>query len=242
MILLLIGLVLVFVINIVLFVLLIKEFILYMESRRRNQLRKKMKKVQEKERKQLVHYISTELHDNISQMISLSVMNLGMLQTNESNKYVENTRELLDKTLVSLKHLIKTVRLEEATVVDLEHHLEELLLMLNQSSSVLFSKTGKVPYLGNERSYLVFRILQEFATNIVKYSKAQNVEIVFDTKDLYTIIKIKHNGGFFFPQKEDFQKGYGLSNIYENASLLKATLKFNDENDKIVLKFPIGKI
>jgi signal transduction histidine kinase len=225
-------------INIILVIFSLKEYATYKREKNEYLFKRKIEEVKDKERKQLVNYITSELHDNISQMISLAIMNSGTLKVEKNEKAFINIQNILNKTLTDVRYLIKTIKLRESFDFDLDYQIEDLINILNQSTSISFSKVGKAPTLDNERKYLLFRILQELLSNILKHSKANSVEVLFENTDTLSILRIAHNGEKFQPVNEDFQKGYGLSNIIENTKLLSGKLHFESENSNVILKLP----
>jgi len=225
-------------INIILTIFSLKEYVAYKREKDEILFKKKIEEIKDKERKQLVSYISSELHDNISQMISLAIMNSGTLKEENYENRIINIQYILNKALTDVRYLIKTIKLRESINLDLDNQIEDLINILNQSTAINFSKVGKAPVLNNERKYLLFRILQELLSNILKHSKANSVEVLFENIDTLSILRIAHNGEKFQPVNEDFQKGYGLSNIIENTKLLSGKLHFESENSNVILKLP----
>ena len=231
-----IGFFLVFIINIILLVLIVKEFISYIESRRKSRFRKEIEEVRNKERKQLIHFISSELHDNISQMLSLAKMNVKSLDSNTVNhKTKNNIISLLGKSLADIRYLNKMIMLQEKREIDVDRQIDELIEVLNQSSIINFKKNGQIVQLSKETNFLLFRIMQELLNNLMKYSKASEVKIEVNKQ----IISIFHNGISFIPSKEDYNKGFGLTSIEENRKLLHAEIEYYTKNPKIKLKLPL---
>lgn len=226
------------IVNIILVIFSLREYTAYKREKDEILFKKKIEEIKDKERKQLVSYISSELHDNISQMISLVIMNSGTLKEENYENRIINIQYILNKALTDVRYLIKTIKLRESINLDLDNQIEDLINILNQSTAINFSKVGKAPVLNNERKYLLFRILQELLSNILKHSKANNVKVIFENTNTLSILRIVHNGKKFQPKNEDFQKGYGLSNIIENTKLLNGKLNFESENSNVILKLP----
>ena len=228
--------ILVLALNIVLFFLVIRELKLYYDKRKDKAFKKSIEKIKVKERIQLINLISSELHDNISQMISLAKMNVKSLDSNTVNqKTKENIISLLGKSLSDIRYLNKMIKLQETRDIDVNRQIEELIEVLNQSSTIDFKKNGQILQLGQEKNFLLFRIMQELLNNLMKYSKASDVEIKVDKE----IISIFHNGISFIPLKEDYNKSFGLTNINENKMLLNAEIEYSTNNPKIKIKLPL---
>lgn len=201
---------------------------------------KTVNSIKYRERIQLVNYISSELHDNISQMISLAIMNLSsIVEIENKNKSNNNSLMLLNKALEDIRYLIKTIKLRESNNQELDMQIDELISILNIATSIKYIKTGIAPSLDKERNYLILRIIQELLNNILKYSYAENVWLSVDNSDISAIqFFINHDGIKFKPTIVDFQKGLGLTNIVENTKLLKGDLRFEYQRYNNVLKIP----
>lgn len=231
-----IVIILVLALNIVLFFLVIRELKLYYDKRKDKAFKKSIEKIKVKERIQLINLISSELHDNISQMISLAKMNVKSLDSNTVNqKTKENIISLLGKSLSDIRYLNKMIKLQETRDIDVNRQIDELIEVFNQSSIINFKKYGQILQLGQETNFLLFRIMQEVLNNLMKYSKASEVEIKVDKE----VISIFHNGISFIPSKEDYNKGFGLTNIEENKKLLNAEIEYSTNNPKIKIKLPL---
>ncbi|HRP89441.1 MAG TPA: hypothetical protein PKX92_05335 [Edaphocola sp.] len=230
-----IVIILVLVLNIVLVFLIIQELKLYYDKRKDKAFKKSIEKVKVKEREQLINLISSELHDNISQIVSLAKMNVNSLDSNTVNpKTKDNIISLLEKSLSDIRYLIKMIRLQEKRDIDADRQIDELIEVLNKSSIINFKKSGQIVQSGQETTFLLFRIIQELLNNVLKYSNASDVEIKVDKE----VISIFHNGISFIPSNNDYLKGFGLTNINENKKLLNAEIEYNTNNPKIKIKLP----
>lgn len=234
-----IVIILVLVLNVVLILVTLRELKLYYDKRKNKAFIKSIEKIKVKERTQLINLISSELHDNISQMISLAKMNVESLDTDAENpKTKDNIILLLGKSLTDIRYLNKMIKLQETIDIDADRQVEELIEVLNQSSTVNFKKRGQILQLKQEANFLLFRIMQEILNNIMKYSQASDVEIKINKEQ----ISIFHNGVSFIPSNNDYHKGFGLTNIKENKKLLNAEIEYNTNNPKIKIKLPLNSL
>ena len=195
------------------------------------------------ERKRLVNFISSELHDNISQLVSLALMNTNAVQeTQENKKHKKNIHDLLSKSLKDLKFIINTIQLSETIEIDLEYHLEQIINNLNRSTNIVFKRIGQAPALNNDKNYILLRILQELLTNILKHSEATCVNITFHNYFNKSNVHVTHDGIKFKPIKKDFNKGNGLKNIHDNINLLNGNIYYEFENCNTIIKLPLTRV
>src|SRR5690554_5190830 len=118
-------------------------------------------------------------------MISLAKMNVNSLELSDKNqKTINNISTLLKKSLIDIRYLNKQIKLRENLDINLERQIDELINLVTDSSKISFTKIGQVPQLNKEKRYLLFRILQELFSNILKYSEATQVEVKFQKDEI----------------------------------------------------------
>lgn len=84
--------------------------------------------------------------------------------------------------------------------------------------------------LNDQQQLTVYRILQEQCNNIIKYAKAQSVNIVFYTGEGLFKMNISDDGQGMVPGKQS--KGIGLRNINSRLSLLGGSAIINSTQGK----------
>src|SRR5258708_35907012 len=75
-------------------------------------------KTQLEVQEQTLNYISTEIHDNITQVLSFVKLNLGMItnETEINKKKINETRELVSKSINDLRNLSKSLSFEHISL------------------------------------------------------------------------------------------------------------------------------
>lgn len=233
------AIILILALTIALLFLVLRELKLLYDKRKEKAFERNIERIKVKERVQLINRISSELHDNVAQLISLAKMNVQSLDSSTVNqKTKENIISLLGKSLSDIRYLNKMIQFQETRDIDVNRQIDELIELLNQSSTVNFKKNGQIVRLGRESNFLLFRIMQELLNNLMKHSGATEVEIKVENE----IISVFHNGIGFVPSNEDYSKGFGLTNIEENKKLLNATIKYHINNPKIEIFLALSMI
>ncbi len=181
---------------------------------------------QEKERNEL----SLELHDNVNQILTAAVINLGILK----NKSEEPIKERLKESSDYIKLAISEIR-----------RISKYLSMpfLNDTSFLHATRTltqemfagCKIKYeinLGgfkNEDGFKedfkinLFRIIQQTISNCIKHSKAKHfyLEIKGDDYEMVTIIMKDDGKGYDLSLKS---KGIGMNNIEQRVNMYEGEL------------------
>lgn len=173
---------------------------------------------QEKERAE----IGRELHDNINQILTTTKMYLDMAITEEDIR-----EELLLKSHQNISSAIEEIRsLSKSLVppslgdIGIKEAISEMINNLNISQKVEIrlrtSGITKSIIPGNTQ-LMVFRIVQEQISNIIKHSKATEAEIKLSVAKNELVVSISDNGIGFDPKKR--MKGIGLMNITSRAEV-----------------------
>lgn len=173
----------------------------------------------------LLKTLSWELHDNIGQLLSVSKMQLSMISSNlspEDQKIITDTRDLLSKVLEDVRSLSKSLNAESLVFLGLAKAIHLEIERLNRLGFVkaTFEYDENIPELHSEHEVILFRIVQECISNVIKHARANtfNVSLNMDANNL--IIETRDDG-IGMPEKSD-HFGLGLKNIISRAKMLKA--------------------
>lgn len=75
-------------------------------------------------------------------------------------------------------------------------------------------------------AYELFRTIQEFTTNMIKYGEIKNSKIILTNNNLFTFIELIDDGiSFNFNEKLLISKGSGINNINSRIKLINAKLE-----------------
>ena len=200
-----------------------------------------MIQVQEKER----YEISTELHDNVNQQLTVAMMYIASAQ----QKYPDDS-EVLKQSSGFILHAIEEIRkLSQTLVTPLIKHfglskaIEGLLddvLAVNKMQIELTADTFYEEDIKYDFKLSIFRIVQEQMNNIIKHADAKNVNIELKRTEQFIYLKIHDNGiGFDVNQQ---RKGIGLYNIISRSDLYNGIVDIQTAPGKgcgIYITFPL---
>ena len=184
--------------------------------------------------------VSQEIHDNTGQMLSLAKLNLNVLQSrmpaDEPNIFlVKETKALVSDIINDLRNLSKSLSADMVERLGFVQALQFETERLNKIGqfNCQIQLDGNTCRLSNETEIILFRIAQESIQNIIKHSKAKNIDIGIHFKENELNCTIKDDGiGFQVDDTEHTAKnsgGSGLRNFYSRAKLIGAiiTIKTN---------------
>lgn len=186
---------------------------------------------------QALKNISWEIHDNIGQLLSVAKMQLNMVQyaLPEAQKTsIAETGSIISKSLEELRGLSKSLNPETIKNKGLLESIQFEIERFNRLNVIdaQLKIEGESYNLSNEKEIILFRILQEFCNNTLKYAKAKNLTISFKYSPEKLGILAEDNGIGFDLEDTSKEKGIGLLNIKSRAELIGAKLRLTSEENK----------
>ncbi|RYY52633.1 MAG: hypothetical protein EOO09_20810 [Chitinophagaceae bacterium] len=179
-----------------------------------------------------------ELHDNIGQMLSVAKLTLSVLPIDKQHpayEQLQNSTEVLNKAIFDLSNLTKSLHTDRITQVGLADSIRFELYALKKGGilDVHFHVDGAEEQFNEQKSIFLFRMFQESLNNILKHSKATDVEVDLSYSDDVFILRISDNGiGFNVAEKKqstNSHSGVGLKSIFNRAKLIGADLSIHSE-------------
>lgn len=194
-------------------------------------------------KEQTLKNIGMELHDNVGQLLSVAKMqiNMGIGTLEESQREpFEDAKETVSKSLSEIRSLSKVINGEVMAQWHLYDAIEEEVKRLNKSGiiSVKYTVLGTIFPMVQKEKIIIFRIIQECCSNVVKHAQATELELIANYNQDHLQISIRDNGVGF--DMDRAVKGSGLINMQSRAKLIAAELAFvsiPSEGTTIVLKY-----
>jgi len=180
---------------------------------------------QEHERSRL----AMELHDSLGQ--SLVVIRnralLGISKHKEDSAMLEQLQEISDASAVALqetREIAHTLHPYQIEALGLATALHSLIDKFEGGSDIMFRVSIEQTRsdLSNEVAIAIYRITQEWLTNISKHASADNVSVSLRHVGANIELQITDDGDGFDPQT--VKKGLGLKGIDERARMTGASL------------------
>ncbi|MDX1762127.1 MAG: histidine kinase [Christiangramia sp.] len=179
--------------------------------------------------------VSWELHDNIGQLLSVASMQINLLNKKvkeENQKGFQEVKDLVASSLSEIRALSRSLNNEVIDYVGLQASVKNEIDRFNRLEVIdaRLEVTGQPFEIGQEDSIILFRILQEFFSNVIKYAGASELLVRFNYNTTYLEILAEENGRGF--DVEEQQAGSGLLNMRSRAEII---------NTEFDLKSSIGQ-
>ena len=180
---------------------------------------------QEKERLE----IGKELHDNINQHLTTTRLYLEVAREKASGDVLE----MITHSHKTLANVINQIRLLSQSLVPptlgdlgLIESINELCDSLKRAHKFnidFYFRYFSEEFLPENLKLMIFRIIQEQISNIVRHAQASSIQIKLQSDAEYLILSIADDGKGFDPA--DFKKGLGFSNIANRAGLFNGKVE-----------------
>lgn len=194
---------------------------------------------------QTLKHVGWELHDNVGQLLAYANMQLNMLGTKvpeDMKDKVSETAQIVKDSLSEVRALSKSLNNDVLLNMGFEESITNELNRLKRmqfESAELEVKGDKKELRDKKHEIILFRILQEFLSNSVKYSEANSLKIALDYQQNELIIIATDNGNGF--DVATAEKGSGLINMKSRAELIEATFEIQslpNEGVTLTVKYP----
>jgi signal transduction histidine kinase len=193
--------------------------------------------------------ISRELHDETGQALMVLRFHLEMLagetRNQEHKARIEESLELLDRTIEGLRRTI--ARLSPRVLEELG-----LVTAIRRQAELLEKRTGirahldlpeNIGSLDHDLEVALYRSVQESLHNVAKHSRASDFTVSLSVTHSRVSLDVEDNGVGFVPRASQ-EKGFGLTGMRERAAALQGSARVRSQPQKgtrIRITFPLER-
>ncbi|EJL74797.1 sensor histidine kinase [Chryseobacterium populi] len=192
-------------------------------------------KAQEEERKR----IAVMIHDDIGNRLNILSLWLNNLDTKGDElikRNIYNQMSALIDSARNISHSLYPVNLES---VGLVLYIEELIVNLAHKINISLYVAPDYQKKDNFIEVQLYRIIQEFTTNVIKHSSATDIWIyIKDYPDSMAVVITDNGQGFDY---EAVKKGMGIKNIESRIKSMNAVHKWKNtlnKRSRLIIKIP----
>lgn len=167
--------------------------------------------------------IARELHDDTAQRLAALIIQLKLAldaeRPNDRATMCSLVLEELRETAESVRRIARGLRppaLEDAGVVTaLQAHLRATVEHLDLTSEFDFEAIDHL--LHRDAKLVLYRVVQEALSNVVRHAEASHVCVQIDTGENAVRAVVEDNGVGFDPETLDGERGLGILGMKERA-------------------------
>lgn len=200
---------------------------------------------QEKERTRF----ASDLHDGIGQLVSALQINVKSLKGNQKgfdqrDELFSTSEQLLTEIHQEIRNIAFNLMPPVLVKEGLLPAVNELIRKVNKSGAIkctvnAYDFDGRFADLAEISLY---RIIQEFISNIIKHSSASLVNISFTGYETEVILTIEDDGAGYNLERFKSSEGNGWRNIQSRLNLIKAAIEFDvvegRKNNTVTINIP----
>ncbi len=205
-----------------------------------------MLKVEEEERRR----ISRELHDEVGQAMLVVRLYLEMLQQEMTRHVphlatkVEDALKVIDGTIRDMRRLISALSPNVLEQLGLAAALRQFTNNFGRNFPIhVRLKLSRLGQLPQDTEIMLYRLVQECFTNVIKHSKAENVLLAVNRSNGRLHVHVEDDGiGFDLEQVAHKRESFGISGMRERVALLGGKMEIKTrqmKGTKIDIQIPI---
>jgi two-component system NarL family sensor kinase len=199
-------------------------------------------KVQEQKNKAIIEAeererirIAKDLHDGVGQMVSALKLQMSSLETGvefkseeERNRY-NDMIAFVDETVKEVRSVSHSMMPNALIRSGLSSAVREFVQRISSTDKlkVDLEIVGLNDRLEQTTETVLFRVLQEIVSNIVKHANANHVTIQLIRHDHEITLMVEDNGKGFDTSKIQEFEGIGLKNLFSRVEFLNGTIHFD---------------
>jgi two-component system NarL family sensor kinase len=179
--------------------------------------------------------ISSEIHDNVGQILSLAKVQLNIIDQSGvlDKSLLKEAKESVGKALTDLRDIAKSLNSNRIQQIGLFESVQQELQRIQRAGimNTFIELKGNEVAISDHKTLIIFRISQESLQNIIKHSDASKIEVVFNYQKDNLTITIADNGKGFDCATLNSKDGQGVQNIISRAALIKGTATIDSVPD-----------
>jgi signal transduction histidine kinase len=181
--------------------------------------------------------VAKDLHDGIGQLLSSAKLSLTAvtLPPNDSQgQLLSNSIKVLNQATQEVRSISHNLMPAALMELGLKEALEDMVDKINESKllNINFNMIGIEDRLQGPVEVAVYRVIQEIINNMIKHSKADQIEINLSGIKNTLHLSISDNGIGFEKEMITKSKGLGWKSIFSRIAMLKGNIDVDSHPGK----------
>lgn len=196
-------------------------------------------------REETLNQLSTEIHDNVGQLLNSTKLLIGITQRGltEVPETLVLANESLGKAIQELRSLSKSLNKEWLQQFSFIDNLESEISRINAARSLeIVLQAPAMLDLPADEQIILFRIVQEAMQNCMKHARASKVLILIKPEAERLTIEVTDDGIGF--DEASAKKSVGMLNIAHRTRLLGGEVHWHSaatKGTRVLIQLPVKK-
>jgi signal transduction histidine kinase len=193
-----------------------------------------------------LNQLSTEIHDNVGQLLNSTKLLIGITQRtlSEYPDTLSLADETLGKAIQEIRSLSKSLNREWLEQFNFIENLEAEINRINAAKALQIKLTRpEIVSLKANQQIILFRIVQEILQNAIKHAGAKFIAIQIKEEKAHLVIAISDDGKGF--DEATVQKSVGILNIKHRSHLLGGHAQWKSSignGTRVTIQLPVNAI
>lgn len=200
----------------------LEKMLIEEEVRKKREIIKAIMEAQEKERRE----ISSELHDNVNQILTTCKLFLEIARNNPADaRFIDGCYQNIQLVIEEIRNISHNLTPYTLKDLGLAAALHDIVQKINQSGKLsiqlLSIENLEEEAISHDIKLAVFRIIQEKISNVLKHAHATELNIGLRVERGMIHLLLEDNGHGF--DEKAIKRGMGLNNIQNRVEYYKGT-------------------
>ncbi|UCH27622.1 MAG: sensor histidine kinase [Trueperaceae bacterium] len=192
------------------------------KERQRSRLLQALLHAQEEERGR----ISRDLHDQIGQALTAILLGLDKASLEPEPQQLKQLKELTSITLGDVRRIAMDLRPSLLDELGLEAAIKRYAREIHERYALEISVFVRLPTrLSHEEETVLYRVVQEAITNVVRHAEAQRASVVVTSSNKHVKLVVEDDGGGFDPGALTPGEQLGITGMRERIELLGGSFR-----------------
>ncbi|MBN8853115.1 MAG: hypothetical protein BGO55_13725 [Sphingobacteriales bacterium 50-39] len=192
------------------------------EVRKKREIIKAIMEAQEKERKE----ISSELHDNVNQILTTCKLFLEIARNNPADaRFIDDCYQNIQMVIEEIRNISHNLTPYTLKDLGLAAAVHDIVQKINQSGKLsirlLSFQNLEEETISPDIKLAIFRSIQEKISNVLKHSQATELSIALTVYEEKISLILTDNGRGF--DEKAVKRGIGLNNIQNRVEYYKGS-------------------
>lgn len=189
--------------------------------------------------------IARDLHDGIGQMLAAARMALGnfLAKKNVENEHIQNSLDLLEESIKEIREISHNMMPGALTKLGLSTALKQFVNKINALGvlQIDLQIIGVKERLSEKIETMMYRIVQEILSNIIRHAEATkvNIELVKHENELVLVVEDNGKG---FDTLDAKNHGIGIKNVATRVEYLSGSVNFDSaigRGTSVIVEIPL---